>query len=86
MCSRWRKAAGTRRSNGIPADEIRKVKAIFPTCTKFDREFVSVAFYIATGCWHNPLIGCLHCVPLYAKRDLKISLFLAPNSPFTTNH
>ena len=38
-------------------EELQKVKALFPTCTKFDREFTSIAFSIATGVGKTRLMG-----------------------------
>jgi type III restriction enzyme len=59
-------------------EEIRKVKAIFPTCTQFDREFVSVAFSIATGVGKTRLMGA--CIAyLYLQKGIKNFFVLAPN-------
>ncbi len=33
------------------AEELKKVQALYPTCSDFEREFPSICFSIATGVW-----------------------------------
>ena len=59
-------------------DELAKVKALFPTCTNFERDFPSVAFSIATGVGKTRLMGA--CVAyLYLKKGIRNFFVLAPN-------
>ena len=59
-------------------EELQKVKALFPTCTKFDREFTSIAFSIATGVGKTRLMGA--CIAyLYLQKGIKNFFILAPN-------
>ena len=59
-------------------NELQKVKTLFPTCTQFDREFVSVAFSIATGVGKTRLMGA--CIAyLYLQKGIKNFFILAPN-------
>jgi type III restriction enzyme len=59
-------------------DELQKVKALFPTCTQFDREFASIAFSIATGVGKTRLMGA--CIAyLYLQKGIKNFFILAPN-------
>ena len=59
-------------------DELHKVKALFPTCTQFDREFTSIAFSIATGVGKTRLMGA--CIAyLYLQKGIKNFFILAPN-------
>ncbi|MEZ7937481.1 MAG: DEAD/DEAH box helicase family protein [Paludibacteraceae bacterium] len=59
-------------------EELQKVKALFPTCTQFDREFTSIAFSIATGVGKTRLMGA--CIAyLYLQKGIKNFFILAPN-------
>ncbi|MEA5141891.1 DEAD/DEAH box helicase [Arcicella rigui] len=60
------------------ASELEKVKAHFPTCTDFERDFVSIAFSIATGVGKTRLMGAIVAY-LYLQNDIKNFFILAPN-------
>src|SRR5690242_14697750 len=58
--------------------ELEKVKADYPTCTDFEREFVSICFSIATGVGKTRLMGA--CIAyLYLKYGIRNFFVLAPN-------
>lgn len=58
--------------------ELEKVKAYFPTCTDFERDFVSIAFSIATGVGKTRLMGAIVAY-LYLQKGVKNFFILAPN-------
>lgn len=58
--------------------ELEKVKAHFPTCTDFERNFVSIAFSIATGVGKTRLMGAIVAY-LYLQKGVKNFFILAPN-------
>jgi len=60
------------------AAELEKVKAHFPTCTDFERDFVSIAFSIATGVGKTRLMGAIVAY-LYLQKGVKNFFILAPN-------
>ena len=60
------------------AAELEKVKALYPTCTDFERDFVSVAFSIATGVGKTRLMGAI-VTYLYLQKGIKNFFILAPN-------
>lgn len=58
--------------------ELEKVQALYPTCTDFEREFVSICFSIATGVGKTRLMGA--CIAyLYLEKGIKNFFVLAPN-------
>jgi type III restriction enzyme len=58
--------------------ELAKVKALYPTCTDFEREFPSLCFSIATGVGKTRLMGA--CIAyLYQKKKIRNFFVLAPN-------
>ena len=58
--------------------ELEKVKALYPTCTDFEREFPSICFSIATGIGKTRLMGA--CISyLYLSKGVKNFFVLAPN-------
>lgn len=58
--------------------ELEKVKALYSTCTDFEREFPSLAFAIATGVGKTRLMGA--CISyLYLKHNMRNFFVLAPN-------
>lgn len=59
-------------------DELAKVKAHYPTCTSFEREFVSIAFSIATGVGKTRLMGAIIAY-LYLQKGFRNFFVLAPN-------
>ncbi len=58
--------------------ELEKVKAHFPTCIDFERDFVSIAFSIATGVGKTRLMGAIVAY-LYLQKGIKNFFILAPN-------
>lgn len=62
------------------AEELAKVKALYPTCTDFEREFPSLAFSIATGVGKTRLMGA--CIAyLHLAKGIRNFFVLAPNLP-----
>src|SRR5437016_6326707 len=60
------------------AEELKKVKALYPTCTDFEREFPSICFSIATGVGKTRLMGA--CIAyLYLQKGIRNFFVLAPN-------
>lgn len=60
------------------ATELEKVKAHFPTCTNFERDFVSIAFSIATGVGKTRLMGAIVAY-LYLEKGIRNFFILSPN-------
>lgn len=58
--------------------ELEKVKALYPTCSNFERDFVSIAFSIATGVGKTRLMGAIVAY-LYLQKGIKNFFILAPN-------
>jgi len=58
--------------------ELQKVKALFPSCTNFDREFPSIAFSIATGVGKTRLMGACMAY-LHLTKGVRNFFVLAPN-------
>ncbi|HPR58870.1 MAG TPA: DEAD/DEAH box helicase family protein [Bacteroidales bacterium] len=59
-------------------EELEKVKALYPTCTDFEREFPSLAFSIATGVGKTRLMGA--CISyLHLAKGVRNFFVLAPN-------
>jgi type III restriction enzyme len=58
--------------------ELAKVNAHFGTCTDFERDFVSLAFSIATGVGKTRLMGAI-ITYLYLQKGIKNFFVLAPN-------
>ena len=59
-------------------NELAKVKALYPTCTDFERAFPSICFSIATGVGKTRLMGA--CVAyLYLEMGIRNFFVLAPN-------
>jgi type III restriction enzyme len=58
--------------------ELKKVQALYPTCTDFEREFSSICFSIATGVGKTRLMGA--CIAyLYLQKGIRNFFVLAPN-------
>lgn len=58
--------------------ELAKVKDKYPSCTDFERDFVSLAFSIATGVGKTRLMGAIVAY-LYLQKGIKNFFILAPN-------
>ncbi len=57
---------------------LEKVRKHYPTCTDFERDFVSLAFAIATGVGKTRLMGA--CITyLYLEKNIRNFFILAPN-------
>ncbi len=65
-------------STAFLESELQKIKSIYPTCTKFDRDFPSIAFSIATGVGKTRLMGACMAY-LYLKKGIRNFFVLAPN-------
>ncbi len=59
-------------------DALIKVKALYPTCSDFERGFPSVCFSLATGVGKTRLMGAFISY-LYASKGIKNFFVLAPN-------
>ncbi|TDH23966.1 restriction endonuclease subunit R [Segetibacter sp. 3557_3] len=58
--------------------ESQNVRALYPTCTAFERDFVSICYSIATGVGKTRLMGA--CVTyLYLEKGIRNFFILAPN-------
>ncbi len=60
------------------SDALAKVKALYPTCTDFEREFPSICFSIATGVGKTRLMGAI-ITYLYLEKGIRNFFVLAPN-------
>ncbi len=58
--------------------ELAKVKALFPTCSDFERNFPSVCFALATGVGKTRLMGAF-VTYLFIEKGIKNFFVLAPN-------
>lgn len=61
----------------LPA-ELGKVRALYPTCSDFERDFPSICFALATGVGKTRLMGAFIAY-LYAEKGIKNYFVLAPN-------
>ena len=61
-----------------PASELAKVRALYPTCSDFERDFPSVCFSLATGVGKTRLMGAFISY-LYIAKGIKNFFVLAPN-------
>jgi type III restriction enzyme len=59
-------------------DALVKVRALYPTCADFERDFPSVCFSLATGVGKTRLMGAFISY-LYAAKGIKNFFVLAPN-------
>jgi len=60
------------------ADELMKIRTLFPTLSSFEREFPSVCFALATGIGKTRLMGALIAYLVYEK-GIKNFFVMAPN-------
>lgn len=60
------------------ATELEKVKALYPTCQDFEREFPSLCFSIATGVGKTRLMGAI-ITYLFLEKGIRNFFILAPN-------
>lgn len=66
------------KKNVDPADELAKIRALYPTCSDFERDFPSVCFSLATGVGKTRLMGAFISY-LYIAKGIKNYFVLAPN-------
>ena len=66
------------KKNDDLVSELAKVKALFPTCTDFERNFPSVCFALATGVGKTRLMGAF-VTYLFIEKGIKNFFVLAPN-------
>ena len=64
--------------------ELGKVRAMYPTCSDFERDFPSVCFSIATGVGKTRLMGAFIAY-LFLQKGLRNFFVLAPILLFITN-
>ena len=70
--------SGEGRGDEVLKTELAKVQALYPTCTDFEREFVSICYSIATGVGKTRLMGA--CIAyLYLEKGIRNFFVLAPN-------
>jgi type III restriction enzyme len=60
------------------ANELAKIKSLYPTCLDFEREFPSVCFALATGVGKTRLMGAFIAY-LYTSKGIRNFFVLAPN-------
>ena len=66
-------------SKNINLDEtLKKVNSLYPTCSDFERKFLSLAFVLATGVGEIRLMGTF-ITYLYTNYNIKNFLVVAPN-------
>lgn len=58
--------------------DLEKIRALYPTCSDFEREFPSVCFSLATGVGKTRLMGAFISY-LYSAKGIKNFFVLAPN-------
>lgn len=67
-----------RTSDADLAKKLEKVHDLYPTCTDFERDFVSVCFALATGVGKTRLMGAFISY-LYLSKGVRNFFVLAPN-------
>lgn len=63
---------------------LQKVHGLYPTCTDFEREFLSLTFALATGVGKTRLMGAF-ITYLYTQYGLKNFFVVRPTSRYTTS-
>lgn len=58
---------------------LTKVNTLYPTCTSFEREFMSMTFALATGVGKTRLMGAFIAY-LYTQKDIHNFFVVAPNT------
>ena len=66
------------KKNADPVGELAKIRALYPTCSDFERDFPSVCFSLATGVGKTRLMGAFISY-LYVAKGIKNYFVLAPN-------
>lgn len=60
-------------------DALDTIHAVYPTCTDFERDFMSLTFALATGVGKTRLMGAFIAY-LYTQHDVKNFFVVAPNT------
>ena len=60
------------------AKKLQQVNSLYPTCTDFERDFVSICFALATGVGKTRLMGAFISY-LYLSKGVRSFFVLAPN-------
>lgn len=60
-------------------EALNKVKALYPICTNFEREFMSLSFVLATGVGKTRLMGAF-ITYLYIKHNIRNFFVVAPGT------
>lgn len=60
-------------------DALNKVNSLRPTCTDFERDFISMTFALATGVGKTRLMGAFIAY-LYTQHDIKNFFVVAPGT------
>jgi len=61
------------------SEELKKVHALYPTCTSFERDFPSITFSIATGVGKTRLMGAFISY-LFIQKGIRNFFILAPGT------
>lgn len=65
-------------SDAALLEKLKKVHDLYPTCTDFERDFVSICFALATGVGKTRLMGAFISY-LYLSKGIRNFFVLAPN-------
>ena len=60
-------------------DKLEAVKSLYPTCTNFERDFMSLTFALATGVGKTRLMGAFIAY-LYTNHGMRNFFVTAPNT------
>lgn len=66
------------KSDSEISEQLKKVHSIYPTCTDFERDFISICFALATGVGKTRLMGAFISY-LYLSEGVRNFFVLAPN-------
>jgi type III restriction enzyme len=66
------------KNNSNTESDLDKIRALYPTCSDFERDFPSVCFSLATGVGKTRLMGAFIAY-LYSAKGVKNFFVLAPN-------
>ena len=67
------------RKNGNLRASLGAIHALYPTCTDFEREFISLTFALATGVGKTRLMGAFIAY-LYTNHNIRNFFVVAPNT------
>ena len=60
-------------------EKLKKVNQLYPTCTSFERQFMSLTFALATGVGKTRLMGAFIAY-LYTQKNIRNFFVVAPNT------